>query len=97
MVGLIGEDVQAGKIGAGGTALVELGVAMKRGEKEGIKVLVCVEGGFWKEAYVAVLCERFGVERFGDLMALVRGLQWEVVGAEHPITKGCVVKNTLLY
>ncbi|KAF7945938.1 uncharacterized protein EAE97_004976 [Botrytis byssoidea] len=59
VVGLIGADVRAGKIGAGGTALVELGTALK---KKGQKVIVCVEKGFWKEGYVKVLCERFGVQ-----------------------------------
>ncbi|CAD6448674.1 eba6cebe-cd4a-40f2-bd28-9a680aadbf52-CDS [Sclerotinia trifoliorum] len=78
VVGFIGADVQAGNIGAGGTTLVELGVALKKGVSEGIKVLVCVEGGFWKEGYVGVLCERFEVERFGDLMGLVAGVRWEV-------------------
>ncbi|KAF7903417.1 uncharacterized protein EAF01_006466 [Botrytis porri] len=48
VVGFIGADVRAGKIGAGGTALVELGTALKR---TGQKVVVCVEKGFWKEGW----------------------------------------------
>ncbi|KAF7886280.1 hypothetical protein EAF00_010383 [Botryotinia globosa] len=64
VVGFIGADVRAGKIGAGGTALVELGTALKR---KGQKVIVCVEKGFWKEGYVKVLCERFGVKCLDSL------------------------------
>lgn len=59
VVGFIGPDVCSGKIGTGGTALVELGTAL---ERKGQKVIVCVEKGFWKEGYVKVLCERFGVQ-----------------------------------
>ncbi|KAF7947772.1 hypothetical protein EAE96_008851 [Botrytis aclada] len=64
VVGFVGSDVHAGKIGAGGTALVELGTALKR---KGQKVIVCVEKGFWKEGYVKVLCERFGVQCLDSL------------------------------
>ncbi|TEY85792.1 hypothetical protein BOTCAL_0012g00490 [Botryotinia calthae] len=59
VVGFIGPDVRDGKVGTGGTALVELGTAL---ERKGQKVIVCVEKGFWKEGYVKVLCERFGVQ-----------------------------------
>ncbi|KAF7925608.1 uncharacterized protein EAE98_006833 [Botrytis deweyae] len=64
VVGFIGADVRAGKIGAGGTALLELGMALK---SKGQKVIVCVEKGFWKEGYVKVLCERFGVQCLDSL------------------------------
>ncbi|TGO65756.1 hypothetical protein BCON_0001g00720 [Botryotinia convoluta] len=64
VVGLIGADVRAGKIGAGGAALVELGTVLKG---KGRKVVVCVEKGFWKEGYVKVLCERFGVQCLDSL------------------------------
>lgn len=78
VVGFIGSDVRAGKIGAGGTALMELGMAVKRSEKEGAKVIVCMEKGFWKEGYVKVLCERFGVQLVDELMALGQAVAREV-------------------
>ncbi|TGO26919.1 hypothetical protein BPAE_0050g00080 [Botrytis paeoniae] len=75
VVGLIGADVRAGKTGAGGTALVELGTALKR---KGQKVVVCVEKGFWKEGYVKILCERFGVQCL-DILSMVETIVEEGV------------------
>ncbi|PQE17269.1 nucleoside 2-deoxyribosyltransferase domain-containing protein [Rutstroemia sp. NJR-2017a BVV2] len=72
VVGFCGEEVRRRVKGAGGTSLVELGVAVGGLGKE---VLVCVEEGFWKEGYVEVMCGKFGVrclKRMEDLIGVLR-------------------------
>ncbi|QSZ34266.1 hypothetical protein DSL72_005856 [Monilinia vaccinii-corymbosi] len=77
IVGFIGSDVREGNRGAGAATLMELGVALGM-KREGTTVLVCAEEGFWKEGYVRVLCERFGVECTGSLDGLMKSLREEV-------------------
>lgn len=80
VVGFMGPAVRGGKVGAGGSALVELGIVLERGGEDRMRIVVGVEEGFWKKGYVRVLCERFGVRCTGGLEELVAAVMEELVG-----------------